>query len=111
MGTGKSLVRVGTIWPPFEMPGKGPEMSSGDYLDGPQGQKERSFPDDGKKTLQEKKGCCHSLLMSQNKLNPPAAPSAACAVNLPLPLLKRRTSAVCSGLGQLDLETHTTDFC
>lgn len=40
---------------------------------------------DQKKTLKEKKGCCHSLLTRQSKLNPTAALRAACAVNPPLP--------------------------
>lgn len=31
-GTGKSSVRIRTKWPPFEMPGRGPEMSSGDFI-------------------------------------------------------------------------------
>lgn len=103
MGTGKSPVRVGTVWPPFEMPGEGPEMSSGDLI--------RMVPEgrrnDQKKNLKEKKGCCHILLMSQSKLNPPAAPSAICVVNLPMPVLKRSTRVMYSGLGRLDLKTQT----
>jgi len=80
------------------------------YQNGPQGQKECSFPDNRKKALKEDKGCCCSLLISPSKLNPPAAPSAAHVVNAPLPPLKCSTSVVCSGLGRSDLETQVIDF-
>lgn len=82
----ESLLSVwGQYGHPLKCLGKDQRCLLDTFQDCPRVQKECSFPDDQKKTLKEKKGCCHSLLTSQSKLNPTAAPSAACAVNPPPP--------------------------